>query len=352
MFLLSITGYLGPYLYFSGSHVSRLLERCGWTTETYAPSPFIFNGFGHTQRTIQASLSSHTEYFEREILTAPNGSTLGIDWYDHPEDMAKKYHGIIVILNHGCTQRLSKSIIRHIIRGSQKEGVGCCVINMQGVNDVPSTTTSIGTSLSLIVELKAITERLNQHLGSHFPKSIVAFSIAGIPLIDYLSQDKGNYTSTSLVSTPLALKNFCMGDNVSSDACVADVHDLIKANSDILTSWNLDVTSKVAKATTLAEFYDGIGSVSGSTAASFFHSLEPYSRISQIAKPIILFYALDDESIQFTRDVDLIRLCKNPNVAVCVTEHGGHCGFHTLSEPNWIGSAVLEYLSASMRPEF
>jgi predicted alpha/beta-fold hydrolase len=223
---------------------------------------------------------------------------------------------------------------------------------MQGLSGVHATTSSIGTGLSLIVELKAITERLNQHLGSHFPKSLVAFSIGGVPLIDYLSQDKANYISTVLVSTPLNLEKFCMGDNPATDACVEDVHKALKDNSDVLTTWNVDLVSKAIKSATLAEYYAEIGSVIGSNSASIFHSVEPYSRLAQLTKPTLLIYALDDESIEFIKDVDIIQLCKNPNIAVCVTEDGGHCGFHTINRRCWLGSVILEYLSASMRPEF
>lgn len=35
---------VGPYLYFAGDAMSRILERCTWTTSSYVPVPWLFLG--------------------------------------------------------------------------------------------------------------------------------------------------------------------------------------------------------------------------------------------------------------------------------------------------------------------
>ena len=330
--------------------MSRILEKCEWTTDSFAPSPAaIFPLLGNVKHS-SAPLSLKKDHsYEREILNAPNGAVLAIDWYDHPEDIAKKYHGLLVLINHGCTQSFSSSIFQFITDHAHYFDVGCCIVNLQGVNGVQATNSSIGTGLSMIVELKAVTERIHQHLGANFPKSLVAVSIGGIPVIDYLSQDKINYSSACLVSTPLNLQKWCANHSAVMLESLESAKRVIKENAQILTKLNVQGVTKAASATTLSDMFSVLHT---STLSAWFNSLEPYSRLDQVSKPLAMFYALDDPSMSFLDDVDLMRLCRNQNIAVSVTEHGGHCQFKVINSESWIGRSVLEFLSISLRPEF
>jgi predicted alpha/beta-fold hydrolase len=333
--------------------MSRILEKCNWTTDSFAPilSDIVRKALKHSNAldVVEANYNAH---HEREFLNAPNGSMLAIDWLDHPEDIAKKFHGLVVLVNHGCTQIMARSLFEYLMENAHQQDMGCCVVNLQGVNGVQATNASVGTGLSMIVELKAVTERIHQHLGSFFPKCLVGVSIGAIPVIEYLSQDRLNYSSACLISPPLQLQKWCDDGTRETASCIASAKHLIKENAEVLSTWNIHAVSKASMATSLSEIFAAIHSSSSSSVASLFNSLEPYSRLDQISKPLLMFYALDDESMSFYDDVDLLRLCRNPNIAVSVTEHGGHYGFRSLNKPTWLGQSVLEYLSISLRPEF
>ncbi len=345
--------HLGPYLYFSGTQMSRILEKCDWTTDSFAPtlSALLSNFIKHPVPTSFEPMYDLAKC-EREILNAPNGALLAIDWLDHPEEIAKKYHGIIVLVNHGCTQVLSRSIYQYLMQNAHQQDMGCCLVNLQGVNGVQATNASVGTGLSMIVELKAVTERIHQHLGSSFPKCLVSVSIGAIPVIEYLSQDRLNYSSACLISTPLNLQKWCSDATRATASCITSAKHVVKINADLLSTWNIHAASKASLATSLSDIFSALHTASSSSVSSLYNSIEPYSRLDQIAKPLLMFYSLDDESMSFHDDVDLLRLCRNPNIAVSVTEHGGHCEFKSLNNPDWLGKSVLEYLSISLRPEF
>jgi len=330
--------------------MSRILEKCEWTTDSFAPS--FASLFPHTLNRGTAS-SSPAAYrsmsHEREFLNAPNGAILAIDWFDHPEEIAKKYHGLVVLVNHGCTQNSSQAIFDYVVEHSHQLDVGCCIVNLQGVNGVQTNNTSLGTGLSMIIELKAVTERIHQHLGANFPKSLVAVSLGGIPVIEYLSQDKVNYSSACLISTPLNIPKWCSTNSLPVLRCIESAKMVMKDNADQLTKLNIQAVTKASHATTLSDIFNALHTTN---VSSWYNSLEPYSRLDQISKPLLMFYAIDDESMSFLDDVDLMRLCRNQNIAVSVTEYGGHCDFHVLNRKSWIGLCVLEYLSISLRPEF
>ena len=328
----------------------RILEKCEWTTDSFAPA---FGSLFPWIKTVK-SVPTHpaekqTNSYEREILNAPNGAILAIDWFDHPEEIAKKYHGLVVLINHGCTLGLSKTTYGYISEHCDKYDIGCCVVNLQGVNGVQATNSSIGTGLSMIVELKAITERIHQHLGANFPKSLVAMSVGGIPVIEYLSQDKLNYSSACVISTPLNLPKWCAYDSSPTRQCLESAKQMIKENSEILTKLNVQDVTRASSATTLSDLFAAMHT---SNVSAWLNSLEPYARLDQITKPLMMFYALDDQSMTFLDDVDLMRLCRNQNIAVSVTEHGGHCEFKVINSESWIGQSVLEFISISLRPEF
>ena len=178
-------------------------------------------------------------------------------------------------------------------------------------------------------------------------------SIGAIPVIQYLAQDKLNYSSACFISAPLNLSKWCGSDTCATTECRDAAIGCVKENSEMLTKWNIQAVTKASNSVSLSDYFTAMHVQNSSpNVSSLFNSLEPYSRLDQITKPLLMSYALDDESIAFSEDVDLLRLCRNPNIAVAVTEHGGHAEFCTINKQSWIGQSVLEFISVSLRPEF
>ena len=289
--------------------------------------------------------------YDREILMSPNSATVCIDWLDHPEDMVKKFHSLLIIVNHGLCTGFSNNLIRNVHQISGKHRLGVCVINFQGISDVAMTSSSIGMGLSFIVELKTALERINQHVGGNFPKVAVGLSIGAIPLLEYIGLEKNAFTSSILISCPLILERFMSNQCAATHAMVEEGKRVLKNNSEFVTKSDPERVTKALEAENLDEFLtETITKPWGYSGLSpTLISADPIPRLDGVAKPTLMLYALDDESIDFTSSVDLFRLCKNPNIAVAVTEAGGHCGFSSLGNQSWLATVITEFALNSTR---
>lgn len=344
----AISHSVGPYLYIGGEKISRILENCTWTTSSYIPIPWLTRGDAHTKSAIYRGEPLHEQQYEREILMAANTSTVSIDWFDHPENIVKKYLGLIVIFNHGLNGRLSNGVIRAVGEVAAIRKLGVCVVNLQGTSGLPMSSANIGIGLSFVVEYKAVTERLTQHVGASFPKTAVGMSIGGVPLIEYLGLEKGFFSGLILISCPLNLERFGLLDNVVTDYMMEEGRGILKANADYVTKSEPEAVAKALEAITLNEFLNltvakrwGHANILAGYAA-----VDPYSHLDSMTRPTLLVYSLDDEAIDLTSTIDLLRLCRNRNIAVAVTEAGGHCGFRTLRK-DWLATLVTEFADSA-----
>ena len=281
--------------------------------------------------------------FERELLLAPNGSTVAVDWFNHPEDVVKDFQGIVIIFTHGLTRDLSRQLINSVLRQTPLQRLSVCIVTVQGSNGIALSSPQTGLRLSALIEFKAATERINQHLGSSFPKAAVACSIGAIPVVEYIEQEKSGYSSMILISTPLDVGRFAVDENEVTDYLLNQGKQILKDNADVLTRSDIEDFSKATDATTLNEFLThAVGKASIGT-------WDPYRSLDAIQRPTLMLYALDDESIQFSTSIDLVRLCRNPNIAVAVTEVGGHCGFQFL-QSDWLANCICEFASSASKP--
>ncbi len=308
----------------------------------------FLSGDSFTSHVIGRGKPLQSNEFERELLKAPNGSTLSIDWMDSPESIPRKFIGLVVVFNHGYGGNIVDYVVRRIIGECHRHKLGCCIVNMQGVAGVPVSVKGpcTGLSLSYVIELKAVTERIVQHVGERFPKSALSLSLGGVPLIEYLSQDKHSYTSSVLISVPLDVERFAQSDNVVTRQCLHSAKSILKANADAMTEWDHEAVRLAMEAQSIGEIHR----VLKCRPLPSFESM--HAALDVIEEPILLMHALDDDSVDFTRSVDLYRLCRNKNIAVSVTQVGGHCASVTVNNrsTSWLGSAALEFVASSMRP--
>lgn len=348
-YTIPIRHSVGPYLYIGGDKISRILENCTWTTSSYIPTPWLTRGNSHTQSAINRGEPLREKQYEREILMAANTSTVSIDWFDHPENIVKEYLGLIVIFNHGLNGRLSNGVIRAVGEVAASRKLGVCVVNLQGTSGLPMSSANIGMGLSFIVEYKAVTERLTQHVGASFPKTAVGMSIGGVPLIEYLGLEKGFFSSLILISCPLNLERFGLLHNLVTDYMMEEGRCILKANADFVTKSEPEAVTKALEAmTTLNEFLNlTVAKPWGhANILTGYAAVDPYSHLDSMTRPTLLVYALDDDAIDLTGTIDLLRLCRNRNIAVAVTEAGGHCGFRTLGK-DWLATLVTEFADSA-----
>ena len=346
-----IKHHLEPYLYMSGNNMSRVLERCGWTTSSYVSQPWLNSGNSHFKLAIARAVPLSEDSYERELLLAPNSSTISIDWFNHPEEISKRFHGLLVVFAHCLNGSLLTTLINSALRRAGSHKLSVCVVTVQGTNGVALSSDETGMSLSFIIEFKAATDRINQHLGASFPKAAVACSIGGIPVVEFLEVDRSAYSSLILVSCPLDLGRFLVDENEVTDYLLSQGKQVLKDNADVLTRADIEEFSKATEATNLHDFLAyTVSRPRDKQGLSFLlRNVDPYKSLDTIRKPTLMIYALDDESIQFTSSVDLIRLCRNTNIAVAVTEEGGHCGFQTL-ESDWLAECICEFASSASKP--
>jgi predicted alpha/beta-fold hydrolase len=328
--------------------MSRVLERCIWTTESYIPLPWLQGGFAHLRAALSKVIPIGENDFERELLMAPNASTIAIDWYDHPEDIVKTRHGVVVLFAHALNGEIIQYLVSSIRKKVSAHRLSLCVVTVQGSNGVALSSLQTGLGFSFIIEYKAVTERINQHLGSSFPKAAVACSLGGIPVAEFMDQEKTGYSSVVLISCPLDLGKFLTDENDVTDFLLTNGKQVLKENTEAMTAADVDNFSKASDTSSLNDFLK-FTICKQTMLSNILRAVDPYERLQSMNKPTLLMYALDDESNDFSSNVDLIRLCRNPNIAVAVTETGGHCGFQSFT-PDWLGECVCEFASSASKP--
>ena len=331
-----VCGFLELYLYFSGDEISRILERC--TLDTYIPSPWLFCGGLQTRVAIGSVTVPFVREYQREILKARNGSTVSIDWFDHPEEMNKKFAGLLLIMNHACNGNMT--LVNSAISLCGEYNLGCCLITMPGISDLPLSFSNAGFNLSLLPELEATMERVNQHVGVHFPKVGLGFSLGGIPLLEFSEfAGKSAFFATAYVSLPINIEQFLIDETLVTTHCLRQMQSVVRANSEFLTSVNPAWCAQAMEATSLKEFLQ-------STCPN------PEVLLTNQNRPTLLVFAIDDVAVPFFDSVDLIKLTKNKQIAIVVTENGGHCGFKTVHTHSVIVTTCLEFLANTVRPDF
>lgn len=311
----------------SGSGISRILERCKWTTELYIPA--IWDPPANREA---VSIDSCTQL---ELLVAGNSASVGIEWVDQPDDIVKKYQGLLVIFTHGFTEHIAPRMVNAARSVALTHKLGVCVVKMQGSAGVGLSTNHTALGFSFLSEIQAVSDRISQHVGVTFPKIALGFGLGGVPLIEYSGSA---FSGMVLVSCPLNVDRFCSSE--ANGPTLLCGKKLVKDNGDFLTRHFPIEMTKAMEAASLEEFVAlakpiGIG----------FPLTDLYQFLDNKTQPTLLFYALDDVHIEFSQTVDLVRLCRNPNIAVAVVESGGHCEFFSVTKTNWLIHAICEFAS-------
>ena len=303
--------------------MSRILERCSWTTALYM-TPIT------TER-----LAPGRSDPERELLRAANSTTVAIDWLDSPVDILKQCKGLLMVFTHALTDHIDDNLVFPARQVAWEHKLGVCVVYMQGSGGVSLSSDQTGLRFTFPDELQAVMDRVSQHLGEGFPRFAVAQSVAGAAIVEFFSQEEKSISGIVLVSCPMNIERFVSEDNAVTREMVICGKKYIRENSEYLTSAFPEKATEAVETDSLAAF---MSLFKMNTDAD-----DLYSRLDASKRPTLLLYALDDAAIRLSQNVDLVRLCRNPNVAVAVTETGGHCGFRSLTRKNWLLHAICEF---------
>ena len=335
-FFLSIR----PFLYFRGVTISRFLEKCSFPTSAFSPNPVLaFFRTGVFQTLASAAIAVQPPPTDREVILTSSGG-IALDWVlpSYPDLSAT---GVLVILSHGLLGRGCVNAMHDLAIRARSAGSLVVLVQPPGV---AGTEGVAGVGFKLSAELQAVSEKISERVGSHVPKILIAFSIASIPALSFLPNS--SFAAAALICAPIEdLSKILMKRNVATDEFVSAGKIFLRNNGEFATRKWADLIQPALKSETVADFAREF-----SDKALGRSELAPINDADVLQMPTLFLYALDDPWISFD-SVDLLRLIRNENVAVAVTEQGGHCGFLAgFGSRRWVNTAILEFVEAAIRP--
>ena len=329
-----------PLVYFKGLAISRLLEKCELPTASFFPNPLLaFYRTGFVQTVAAAAMHASAPRTDREVLTVASGS-MALDWVlpSYPDLTAR---AVLVILDHGLLSRACVNAIHDLASRARAAAFLVVLVHPPGVAGTEGLS---GVGLRLSAELNSASEKITERVGAHLPKVLVAFSVAAIPALSFLPLS--GFAAAAFICAPLDdLSSMFSRSNCATDFMLESGKSFLKNNGDFATRKWLDLITPAVQASTVASFFTefvdkAVGKYEGA----------PINEVDGLSMPTLFIYSLDDPCIDF-QSIDLLRLIRNDNVAVVVTEQGGHCGFLSgLQSKRWMNEMVLEFLQGATLP--
>ncbi|XP_057309633.1 phospholipase ABHD3-like isoform X2 [Hydractinia symbiolongicarpus] len=323
-----------------GEFKSILSDELVILKEHWWPTFWAFNTHFQTITRVLFKAKPHISY-KREILNTPDHGQFSLDWLDPDEDNDKfpdpAVRPTLVVLP-GITGCSDASYVRTVIIEAEKMGFRALVFNNRGMGKTDLKTPRTfcacnGEDLEFVLE----------HVAKKYPESpliIFAVSLGGMVLTNYMAQvgsPKARVVGALVISAPW--------DSFKSTASLEKplnwlIYNRHLANNlkNIVTE-NLDVFQEddqlpykledVMKATSIREFDEQF------TSKTFgFPSCHDYYTESSLSlKPLekiqipMLFLNARDDPFAPEESIPLDAIKKNPNMAIILTDYGGHIGF-------------------------
>jgi len=281
--------------------------------------------------------------YRREILTTEDGGHIAIDWVDNDVDNTKypnhKTRPIVVIMP-GITGSSNESYVRHIAYKSIRLGYRVIVFNNRGLGGISLKTPRAYCACNcedLSFVLNHVTE-----LHPDTPIVMFAVSLGGMLLCHFFLQCGKNINKQikggMVVSVPFDSESSMTSLEKTSNLYLYNkritkaLNNIVKRNLKVFEEnrsklpFNLE---KVLKASTIREFDEHFTSRSfgyeGSKAYYKATCLSSKS-LGQIKVPL-LFLNSKDDPFSPEEFIPLANIQKNPNLAIILTDYGGHVGF-------------------------
>ncbi|XP_066912050.1 phospholipase ABHD3-like isoform X2 [Clytia hemisphaerica] len=327
-----------------GPYKKMLHDQLTVLKEHFWPTFWAFNKHHQTICRVVFKSKPVLPYVRETLKTKDNGQ-ISLDWVYNDDDN-KLYHSMetrpTVIVLPGITGCYDASYVRHIVKEAKDLGYRSLVFNNRGLG-----RTELKTPRTFCACNVEDLEQVLDHTSQRFPKSpiyIFAVSLGGVILTNYLSRRssedkdfKTNIKAALIVSAPWC--SFRTTDSLEEPVnwflynrwIVNKLKGLVKSNMQVFeehTTLPYDIND-VLKASSIREFDEAF------TAKTFGFAShkEYYTESSLVLKPLehikipMLYLNARDDPFAPIESIPLDSIKKNPNMAIILTDYGGHIGF-------------------------
>jgi predicted alpha/beta-fold hydrolase len=306
-------------------------------TDSFSSAPWCFNGHAHTVLCSLLFQSPHVSY-KRVQIDTPDNDFLDID-YTEGENQKP-----VVIIFHGLEGHSNRYYVTQLAKHLHQRGFTVVAPNFRSCGGTLNRTKKFYHS-GEIEDLQTIIGWVNRE----FPNRAIhaaGFSLGASALLNYLKEHKTHHPLRSIVaiSTPFDLKrgsiNLEKGFNKIYSirflkTLAQKLREKKKTHPD-LPDFN---------GSTIYEFDDQItAEIYGFDGADdYYHRCSSGLFMDQIQTSTLVIHSREDPICPFQwTPIDTIR--KNPNLAECFTDQGGHVGFWSLP-PGWLNKTVGDFIS-------
>ncbi|ELT88631.1 hypothetical protein CAPTEDRAFT_21514 [Capitella teleta] len=309
-----------------------LLRHCGSLRRKFWPTFWCWEARLQTILRTLIKTSPDVPY-KKEFLNTSDGGHVALDWVQN--DSGSPYVSSVrptVLMMPGLTGSSHESYARHLVKQATDRGYRALVFNNRGIGgaDLKTPRTYNATNIEDLCEVIA-------HIKGRYPDSPllgVGVSMGGLLLTNYLAKKGKDTPMVGAMSISAAwdifatskvleepLNSFLFNRHLTENL----IEHLNKHRA--IFQGNFDIDS-ASKSRTIREFDDRF------TAKQFgYPSYKEYYIEATIATKIddihIPYLALNSADDMFSpgHSIPLDKAAASKNVAIAMTDHGGHIGF-------------------------
>lgn len=370
-----------PYV----SPISKKLKEIGLDTLVNLSCPSFKKGFwcnpllitGHTQ-TLWASLfadyvAENRIDFHRELITAPDGGVISLDWTKQPSESKKKEcksskPNVYLVICHGLTGGSHETYVQELVELVKKAyGYESIVMNFRGCSGTPVKTPQLyAGSYTGDVELSI------KHIKSRDPTAIlfgVGFSLGSNVMTKFSGQKGKNCPLVGMASvgnpydflgTTRALHRSFIGKYLYSAALSKSLIRMFSKHANVFkhAEW-LDL-AQVLSSKTVQDF-DAAATIKQfgyATVHEYYRFGSSAQDIPYIKVPALFLTAIDDP-ISNKEVIPYVDFASNPYVVFAATRLGGHLGWFEASwdsifipKHRWFARPLGEFIHAIVEVRF
>ncbi|XP_015226973.1 PREDICTED: phospholipase ABHD3-like isoform X1 [Cyprinodon variegatus] len=322
-----------PVLICSEAFSAFLYKHCPVVSERFCPTPWCWGG--RLQTLVCALLKSKpTVFYRNELIRTVDGGQISLDWVDnhtsrtYPEAKTRP----TVLILPGLTGNSQQAYVLHAVSQATRRGYRSVVFNNRGVGGeellTPVTYCAANTS-----DL----ERVVQHVKGLYPQAPVlgaGVSLGGMILLNYLARKRTESGMVAGITISVAWDALRSSDSMEEPLnwllfnkhLTNGLRQKVSRHRKILEKV-VDV-DYVLKARTIREFDERFTShlFGYKTCVDYYRDASPAKKLPNTSVPILCLNAADDPfSPQSAFPVAIVQAL--PNVALLLTDHGGHIAF-------------------------